>query len=472
MKKSRVLIYVFLAAFILNLNAAGISANEEIPDISMLMQSGAFVLMDGVTGQVLFEKNMNAKMYPASITKIMTALIALESVENGVNGLNDTVTMSYDAVWTVGRDTSHIALDVDERLALEDALYALSIESANDASNGIAELIGGGMENFAVKMTERARELGAFNTNFANAHGLPDVNHYTTAYDMALIMSQAVKTPEFSKIFSSVSYYMPPTNIRPEEPRYFNRRNSLIEGPHAYDGIIAEKTGWTGDAGLTYAAAAKRGDRTLVAVVMKSPDANARWRDTALLLNYGFDEFINISYTREEIAEENRAVEFSDGASIRVNFETQNNFNRLILKSLGKKDIDISYDFNRKKAAFLLNPGYANLMYENLGEVDIEIYFAGIDEPADINPGDGGEQTNNSALDITAAAEKSNNIIIAALSGIYKIISVILQIIGVLAVIAVILYIRRYIQVKKQRRIKRLRQRNNNNYYYNHRNGG
>jgi len=260
-----------------------VAAESDVsPDLYSIIKSEAAVLINADTGQILFEKNMHQKLYPASITKVVTALLALE---NG--NLHDTITMSRDAVFSIGRDTSNIALDYTEKLTLEQAMYALAIASANDAANGIAEHIGGNMENFANQMTERAKAAGALNTNFTNAHGLPDDNHYTTAYDMACIMMQAAKLPEFIEIFGTLYYEMPPTN-KQKEVRRFRITNSLMVGDYEYEGVIAEKTGWTPAAQHTYVAIAKRKDLTLIAVVMKSPDVVTRWEDTTELFNYGF----------------------------------------------------------------------------------------------------------------------------------------------------------------------------------------
>ena len=136
------------------------------------LQSETAVLMDAETGQILYQKEMNKKMYPASITKIVTGMLALKNAQ-----LTETITMSYDAVFSIDRDSSHIALDVNEQITLEQALYALTIESANDAANGIAELVGGSMEEFVDMMNQTAKDAGAINTNFSNAHGLFDENH-------------------------------------------------------------------------------------------------------------------------------------------------------------------------------------------------------------------------------------------------------------------------------------------------------
>ena len=246
------------------------------------LKSETAVLVDGDTGRVLFEKEMHRRMYPASITKIMTALLALE---NGK--LDDSITMSREAVFSIGRDTSHIALDTDEVLTLEQALYAMALASANDAANGVAEHIGGTMEGFAAMMTDRAREAGALDTSFANAHGLFDENHYTTAYDMARITMAAIRIPTFTKIFSTPLYEMPPTNKQPKE-RTLRSTNAMLNGKYKYEGVIAGKTGWINQSGNTLVTAARRDGRTLIAVVMQAPSKSDACEDTAALLDYGF----------------------------------------------------------------------------------------------------------------------------------------------------------------------------------------
>jgi D-alanyl-D-alanine carboxypeptidase (penicillin-binding protein 5/6) len=467
--KNKIIIYIFLVSFLAAGFQINASADENAPGIMRLMQSEAFVLIDGDTGQVLFERNMHTRMYPASITKVMTALLALES---GLPPENSIVTMSYDAVWSVGRDTSHIALDVDERLTLEEALYAIAIESGNDASNGIAELVSGSMDDFAEKMTQRAKELGARNTNFTNAHGLPEAGmHYTTAYDMALVMAAAIKIPEFNQIFSAVTFGMFPTNIqiaRGQEARTFNRRNSLIEGFYAYDGILSEKTGWTGDAGRTYTAAARRGDRTLVLVLMKSPEAADRWEDATRLFDHGFNEFVQVSYTAGEIAGENHAAEFAEGIVADMRLIPEEGFSCLILKSLAKEDINISYEFYTDmtggkingRAVFSADPQMSNLMFTELGQVSLQVYLDGYEKKAD--PADNGETApGESAPDMT----DGESAVVSVLSGIYRIASVILQIIGIAAVIAIILYIRHYTAMQKRKRQRRYNRNRNNNIY-------
>ena len=470
LKKAGRKIYIFLLiAFII---AAGLpafkinaSASYDMSDISRIIQSETFVLIDGETGQVLLERNMRVRMYPASTTKIMTAMLALE------NGrLSDVITMSYDAVWSIintyGRNTSNIALDVDEQITLEDALYAIAIESANDASNGVAELIGGSLENFARKMTARAKELGAVNTNFSNAHGLPDENHYTTAYDMALIMSAAIKTPEFSKIFTSVKYNTPPTNKQPKGHE-FNRKNSLNQGYYSYSGLVAEKTGYTSDAGYTYVAAATRNGRTLIAVVMRSPGEVARWEDTTMLFDYGFNEFKQITYKADEFEKEDYSVEFSNGSNANMSFipNPGEEVSFLVLNSLSKQDIEITYNFTANeegglygRALFSLKSGASSGMFAEVGETALRVYINGYEI---LDHSGGSSKTGGSLPD-----SKKGNPVLSALHGIYSVLSVILQIIGVIAVIFTIIFVRHYMRVqkiKKQRKQQYRRQINRNN---------
>ena len=368
---------IIIAAVILSVPAVSADMQQALkPQIT----ASAFVLMDGDTGQVLLEKNMHEKMYPASITKIMTVLLALERGQ-----LSDVITMSHDAVFSITHwNSSNIALDENEMLTLEQALYSLSIASANDASNGIAEHISGSATAFAEQMTQRAKQAGALKTNFTNAHGLPDDEHYTTAHDMARIMSDAIKNPKFLEIFSTEIYNMPPTNIQPEA-RQFNRRYSLISGDFTYDGVIAEKTGWTGAAGVTFAAAARRGERTLVAVVMQAAEEISRRTDTAALFDYGFNEFVPVSFSAGEIAKQNHVIDIAEGLSVNTRLSAAEDFNALILKSLSKDDIKIKYiiaaDENGRlqgRALFMLETGQTSRagtdnMFAELGEIALEI---------------------------------------------------------------------------------------------------
>lgn len=367
------IIYIFCLIFILSAYPVAVSASgaqdsatggySQQPTLSTSellasIRSETAVLIDGDTGQVLFEKNMHKKMYPASITKVMTAVLALE---NG--NLNDTVTMSKEAVFSVTRGSSHIALDVGEELTLEQALYALAISSANDAANGIAERIGGSLEGFAELMNARAREAGALNTHFVNANGLPDEDHYTTAYDMARIVMEAIKEPQFSEIFTTAYYEMPPTNMQPEK-RFFWSRNDMVKGKYQYDGLIAAKTGWTNEARHTLVTAARRDGRTLITVVMKSEGSNDKWEDSTALLNFGFRDFQRVSFSAGEMQNDE--------------WIASEDFTCLIPASASKEDIQVKYmtenihDAAEAKAVFSLPGEGEGSVLRVLGEIALQ----------------------------------------------------------------------------------------------------
>lgn len=260
------------------------STKEKTPTIA----AESAILIDANSKTVLYEKNGYNKQYPASITKLMTALLAIENLNP-----NDTITFSHDAIFSIERGSSHIGLDVGEQITVDQALHGLLLMSANEVANGLAEAVSGSIENFANCMTLRAKELGAKNTNFANPHGLHDPNHYTTAYDMALIGSYLAYNDYFLDIMKDTTYQIPPTNLV-NEIRYLYQQHSMVnptKNPIYYrKDVIGGKTGFTDEAHHTLVTMARRGDTTLVAVVLKSKKATL-YTDTAALLDYGFDSY-------------------------------------------------------------------------------------------------------------------------------------------------------------------------------------
>ncbi|MDO9536198.1 MAG: D-alanyl-D-alanine carboxypeptidase family protein [Bacillota bacterium] len=364
--KYKSIFILFVLMIYLSINTTVSAESYTYPELT----AETAVLMDAKTGQVLFEKNMNEKKYPASITKIMTGMLALEK-----GNLSDILTMSKEAVFSIGRNTSHIALDVEEELTLEQALYAVSISSANDAANGIAEYISGDLESFAQLMNKRAIESGAMNTNFVNSHGLPDSNHYTTAYDMAKIIMEAIKNPKFREIFSKIRYEMPFTN-KQSETRYFHCRNSLLQGKYQYDGIIASKSGWTSQANHTLVTAAKRGNRELIAVVMDNQSLNSNYEDTIKLLDHGFHDFLDVLFNVADL-ETKKPANFNNIEDL--NLKPDENIAILLHKSLSVDDLEANYevlesDSNEAvKVKLLLNLKQPNnFMYTSLGYIFLE----------------------------------------------------------------------------------------------------
>ena len=242
--------------------------------------------MDATTGKILYEKNSRTKQYPASITKLMTILLALEH-----GSLEDEITFSHDAVFSIEPGSAHIAIQEGEILTLEQVLYGIMLRSANECANAAAEYVDGSMEKFAEHMTARAKELGCENTNFVNANGLFDENHYTTAYDMALIAQELLKNETYRSMMSNTYYLIPPTNKQPEERPLHGQHQMLNENSlYYYEPAEGGKTGYTVEAQNTLVTYAKQGDTELIAVVLKCNGAQ-HYVDTKTLFEYGFANY-------------------------------------------------------------------------------------------------------------------------------------------------------------------------------------
>jgi D-alanyl-D-alanine carboxypeptidase (penicillin-binding protein 5/6) len=258
----------------------------------------AGLVMDVLTGKVLYEKNAHSPFEPASTTKIMTAILALEK-----GNLSDIVVTSEEPLRV---DGSRIYLEEGEKLTLEQMLYGMMLNSGNDAAVAIAEHIGGDIESFVKMMNAKAREIGAYHTTFVNPSGLPDEGHLTTAYDLALISRYALlNLPEFRKIVSTKTLEIP---WQAEEwDRQLINLNKLLWNYEGADGV---KTGYTSTAGRTLVASATRDGWQLISVVLKS-DANI-WSDSMALLDYGFENFEikNLVGKNSDVAEED--VKYGD----------------------------------------------------------------------------------------------------------------------------------------------------------------
>ena len=243
------------------------------------------VVMDADTGAILYNKGMDEVRYPASITKVMTALLAIEN-----SSVTDQVTMGAEAASLEVPGNSRIDAVEGEVFTMEQCLHAILLASANGVTRQVAEYIAGSEENFVNMMNERAKELGCTNTHFNNSSGLPDPDHYTTPHDMALILSEAVKNETFCAIEADLLYTIPPTNMTSTPRELRNHHAMLFEGEWYYEGAFAGKTGYTDEAHNTLVTAAKRNDMTLVCVVMLCDNLDYI-NDTRTLLDYGFNNF-------------------------------------------------------------------------------------------------------------------------------------------------------------------------------------
>lgn len=184
------------------------------------------ILVEGETGEVLFEQNSTARRAPASLTKVMTAMLVIEKIDRGELGAEQTITVSPTALEGLAADGSTQNIKAGEEMSLKDLLYCTLVASANEACNILAETVSGSVDSFVALMNQRAAELGMEGTHYANPHGLHDPDHYTTAYDLWLLAREAMTHPLFRQIVSTVDYYVPPTNL--SEQRHFYNTNALL----------------------------------------------------------------------------------------------------------------------------------------------------------------------------------------------------------------------------------------------------
>ncbi|MDK2807978.1 MAG: hypothetical protein PWP24_712 [Clostridiales bacterium] len=324
-------IYLLLCLILLGTasNSALASEKDTVPDIATTDQSStqeeaklsdkdlkfwpkgpsvdadSAILMDISTGLILYEKNSHKEEYPASITKIMTTLLAIENCSMG-----EIVTFSHDAIFGIEPGSSHIGIDVGEKLTMEQCLYAIMLASANEVASGVAEHIGGSIPEFADMMNARAKELGCLNTHFENANGLHNDEHYTSAYDMALISRAAMQYSTFRTITSTKNYTIPPTN-KHENPNAFLNHHQMLNGykypQYEYEYCIGGKTGYTTKAGSTLVTFAKKDGIELVCVVMRANGAASKeneYTDTTALFNFGFENYKEYELNKESLTTE------------------------------------------------------------------------------------------------------------------------------------------------------------------------
>ena len=240
------------------------------------------VVMDAPTGEILFESNADTPLYPASTTKIMTLLLAVEQGE-----LEDTVTIPASAA-DVPKDSSLVPVYEGEQMRMLDLLYGLMIRSGNDAANAVAELCAGNVDAFVSRMNQKAAELGMNNTHFINPHGYHDPEHYTTARDLAILTRQGLTNATFCQVVTCLSYTLPPTSLRAGLPLSNTYEIFDPASPYYISGAAGVKSGYTSLAGFCYVGAAQRDGKTLIAVVLGAPSRNRAWLDLQTLFEYGF----------------------------------------------------------------------------------------------------------------------------------------------------------------------------------------
>lgn len=298
-----IIIFIILTTFSLTTYAA-----EDIT-----ISSGAGLLVERSSGKILFEKNAYKQMYPASTTKILTAIVVLENAE-----LTDMATVSKNALETIPNGYVTCNLQIGEELSVKDLMYALMVKSANDAAVVLAEHVGGSVENFAEMMNAKAKEIGCQNTHFVNPNGIHNDDHYTTAYDLYLMAEYALSfeyTNEFRDFISKTSYTLPATNMYPAEDRSFTTTNELIKinnndriDNYYYKYALGIKTGHTSQAGYCLVSSSHRDNLEFISVILDggfdSKGLSERYTETIKLFNFGYDNF-----TLTKLKESNNIIE-------------------------------------------------------------------------------------------------------------------------------------------------------------------
>lgn len=268
---------------------------NEIPNWPMGPEINAHAgfLFEANTGVVLYAKNMHEKLYPASTTKLMTALLAAQNSK-----MDEIVTFSYDAVFSLEPGSSNIGIDPGQSMPMEECLYGIMVGSANEVSNAVAEHVGGSIDGFVKMMNDKAKELGLTDTHFVNTNGLHDENHYTSAHDLAIIAREFFKDENLSKIGNTSVHHFEPTPSQPDD-FYVRNKHKLINGEVPYSGIKGGKTGYTDSAGETLVTVCEQNGMRLIAVVLKdnSPD---QFDDTVKLFDYGFSNFMILNVAENE----------------------------------------------------------------------------------------------------------------------------------------------------------------------------
>lgn len=250
--------------------------------IDLASNAKSAIIIEPTTGKIIFEKNSNERLEPASMTKIMTLLLTFEAIDNGRVSLDDTVNISKRAEDMGG---SQMFLEAGSNIRLEEIIKGVSIASANDGAIALAEFIGGSVENFVDMMNKKAEDLGLSNTHFANPHGLHADNHYSSAYDMAIMASNLIS---HEKVLNYTSIYEDYFNKPDGSRTWLVNTNKLVRFLEGVDGL---KTGYTSEAGYCLTATAKKGNVRYITVVMGEPSSDIRSSETANMLNYAFNSF-------------------------------------------------------------------------------------------------------------------------------------------------------------------------------------
>lgn len=330
----------------------------------------AAILIDRKTGDILYEKNKDKKMYPASTTKIMTAVLALEK-----GSLSDSVTATQEAVAPITNQHSNMGIKVGETFTLEQLLYGMLVYSANDAANVIAVHIGGSLDAFVSMMNEKAQEMGLDGTKFKNAHGFHDDEHYTTASDLATLTKYAMQNEKFCEITDTVLYRIPGNDLYTEE-RVLSTTNHLISRyrntKYYYKYAVGVKTGHTDEAGSCLVGAATKNDIELISVILKADQSQDgtlyAFSDSANMYEYIFGNYKYCSIaSQEEVVSDSAVYEAKNGT--RVALSPKDKIEKLLPKETNTEDIKAETVLNEKiKAPIKKGDVLGSVTYTYMGK--------------------------------------------------------------------------------------------------------
>ena len=299
MKTRRFFSLFFCLLLLLALPETALAAKDDTGELDV--EAKAAFLADPETGEILYARNIHERLYPASLTKVMTTLLVLEAVDDGRLSMDQVLTASQEAIELVPADGSNAGIKIGEEMKVEDLLYCVMLVSANEGCNILAEAVSGSVDAFVEEMNRRAADIGCEDTRFVNTNGMPDVNHYTTAWDLYLITMEARKHPDFMPLAGTIYHEVPATNL--SDARKLYTTNYLIStyrtDYYRYQGAEGIKTGSTSDAGYCLIASATRSGRSLVSVVLgaerikdeEGATITKSFTETAKLFDWGFNNF-------------------------------------------------------------------------------------------------------------------------------------------------------------------------------------
>lgn len=337
MFNKRIIAYILFFSVLL-CNICVNTNKETYAAVEIDISSKSAILMEASTGKIIYEKNPDEKMPPASITKIMTLLLIFEAIDKGELSLDEMVTTSEEAAKMGG---SNVYLEAGEQLSVDDMIKCISISSANDAAYAMGERLGGTIDNFVVMMNDKAKELGMNNTHFVNCHGLDAKDHYSTARDIAIMSGELIsKHPQITKYSTTWMDSIIHKTKRGEQKFDLSNTNKLVR---TYEGITGLKTGSTADAGYCLSATAKRNDIDLIAVVMNSKDHKSRFSECKQLLDYGFSK---CCMYRDDLRDKYFEIDVSKGKKDKVYGKVEKEFKKLYIEEKNFDKIRYEIMFN------------------------------------------------------------------------------------------------------------------------------